>query len=368
MLEPFTAGMAIVAETMLQSPHFLYRIEHGALEGGVIALDDHQLASRLSYLLWDTMPDAELFRAADAGELRSTNALAAQARRMLDDPRAEEKLLDFHRQLLDLHIYDDIRLDGFPATIGVTMREEAERFLSEVLFVERGGLNEVLTASYSFVDADLAALYGLSGSYGDALERAELDPTQRAGIFTQPGFMASHDGDAAPIHRGILINLKMLCTELPAPPVFDPLELVGDTRREQLDSITGEGTCGATCHAQFINPVGFAFETFDDAGRWRTEDNGFPVDATAQMVFQDGSRHRWDGPVELAAAMAGSQRVHECYVGNWIEYAFGRPLQIGDEGLRQGLARESREGLGVKEIIVRLVTSELFTQRRQERS
>ncbi|HJK95381.1 MAG TPA: DUF1592 domain-containing protein [Polyangiaceae bacterium LLY-WYZ-15_(1-7)] len=361
-----TGRVALVVQAALQSPHFLYRDEWGDPDGdGVVELTDYQLASRLAYTLWDSMPDAELLRAAEAGELTRGDGLRAQAARMLDDPKAEGKIRTFHRKLYDLSHYEDVELDGFPAGIGRTLRAEAERFVEDVVLENDGGVRELYTAPYSYVNADTAPLYGLDpADFGDELVRTELDPSQRAGLFTQPGFIASHDGDTAPIHRGIFLNLYVLCTELPPPPVFDPPTLEGTTRRERINSITGPGTCGGTCHGEAINPVGFPYETFDDFGRWRTEDNGQPIDAAAAFRFEEGTVG-FDGPVELAGAIADSMNAHRCYAKNWLEYAFGRPVQLGDSPVLQSIATQSRdEGLSVKEILIQLVDSTLFRTRR----
>ena len=359
------ARVAMIVQAALQSPHFLYRDESGEADAeGLVALNDHQLAARLSYTLWDSMPDAELFRAAEAGELTEGDGLRMQAARMLDDPKAASKIRSFHHKLFGLADYEDVELEGFPADIGRTLRAEAEAFVDDVVLDNDGGLRELYTAPYSYVNEDTAPLYGLEGRFGPELERVDLDPAQRAGLFTQPGFLASHDGGTAPIHRGIFLNLYVLCTTLPAPPVFDPPTLVGETRRERIDSITGPGTCGATCHAEAINPIGYPFETFDDFGRWRTEDNGLPVDAAASFAFEEGVVG-FDGPVELADAMVESLNAHRCYAKNWLEYAFGRPVQPGDSPVIDALARSSRgEGLSVKEILVGLIDSPLFRNRR----
>jgi len=352
------AGVRLALEAILQSPHFLYRVESGEPNAdGDVVLDDHALASRLSYLLWDTMPDDDLFAAADAGSL-SGEGLREHAFRMLDDERATDKMLSFHEQLLELDAYG--RLDG----AGASMQAEAERFLEEVVLETDGGVRELLTAPFTYVNDELAAIYGLEGSFGSELERVELDPAQRGGLFTQPGFLASHAGETAPIHRGVFLNLRVLCANLPEPPTFTPPDPRGTTRRERIDSVTGYGTCGETCHGGVINPIGFAFEGYDDLGAWRTEDSGEPVDDTDAYAF-GGQLVEFDGAVELGHAMAESPEAHECYVQNWIEYAFGRPLQRGDLGLIEDLGAQSRtDGISVKEILVALVDSEHFRKRR----
>ncbi len=252
-----------------------------------------------------------------------------------------------------------------PADIGAKMRAEAERFVQDVAIDNDGGLADLLTSAHTFVDADLASLYGLEGTFDETFRRVDLDPARRAGLLTMPGFLASHAGDSAPILRGVFINLRVLCANLPEPPDFDPPVLEGQTRRERIDSVTGEGTCGASCHAQVINPVGFALENFDDEGRWRDEDNGATVNAAADYLFQVNSETvRWDGPQEMSRAIAESVDAHECYAQNWLEFGFGRGLDSGDLELVRTIGEGSRtESWSVKEILVALVDSVTFRTR-----
>lgn len=360
---PFPAGVRLVLEAALQSPHFLYRNEDGEVREGRITLNAWQLASRLSYTLWDTMPDDTLFDAARSGALVEGRGLAGEAARMLDDVRAEAKIRAFHRQLFELGTYDDLRVDGLGSGIGRAMREETERFIADVILENDGGVRELLTASHTFVNAELASLYGLDGVSGEGFTRVELDPTQRAGVLTHPGFIVRKRGDTAPILRGVYINMRVMCAHIPEPPEFEPPVPAGVTRRERIHSITGPGTCGATCHAEVINPIGFAFETFDDRGQWRTEDNGRPVDALSSYWF-GGELVTFDGPVELMHALADATMTHRCYAQNWLEYAFGRPMQPRDVGTLESIAGGSqREGWSVKEILVALVDSETFRTR-----
>ncbi|HKU44826.1 MAG TPA: DUF1592 domain-containing protein, partial [Polyangiales bacterium] len=291
------AGVQITLPAFLLSPAFLYRVEIGkGSKNGVIDLTDYEIASRLSYMLWDSLPDAQLMAAAKAGELHDASKLAAQARRLLADPRAGEKLDEFHRQLLELRRYDSLHPAGLPDTIGASMRKETERFVHDVTVDQNGGLEQLLTASYSFVNKDLAAVYGLTGTFGSELTRVELNPMQRAGLLTQAGFLTYKSGDTAPILRGVFVNQKILCAELPPPPVFTPPKLMGETRRERVNSITGEGTCGANCHARVINPAGYPLEYFDDAGRYRTQDNGHAIDGSASYPFRGGAQ-MYSGPI-----------------------------------------------------------------------
>jgi hypothetical protein len=358
-----TAGAQLVIQAMLQAPAFLYRVEGTGKPDaqGVVQLNDYEVASRLSYMLWDSMPDAPLFAAAKASQLHTSEQIAQQAERMLQAPRAGDKLDEFHRQLLELRRYDAMHPNGLPASIGPTLRQETERFIHDALIDHDGSLQDLFTADYSFVNKDLASLYGLTGSFGSDLVRTDLDPTQRAGLLTQPGFLIYRSGDTAPILRGVYINLKFLCANLPPPPAFAPPMLRGETRRERIDSVTGKGTCGEGCHATMINPAGFPLEYFDDAGRYRTLDNGQPIDGHASYTFSDGSSADYSTPIEWARALASSEQAHACYVRHWLEFGFGRAYAAGDEPLVERVAKASRDDhLPVKQVLLQLVQSPTF--------
>jgi hypothetical protein len=360
-----TAGVQIVVQAMLLSPSFEYRIElgQGKAKDGSIDLTDYEIASRLSYMFWDSMPDAALLAAAKNGELHDPKKLADQAKRLLADSRAAAKIEEFHRQLLELRRYDGLHPAGLPDGIGAAMRTETEKFVHDVLIDQNGNLDTLLTASYTFVNKDLAALYGVAGTFGTAFQRAELNPEQRAGLLTQSGFLAYRSGDTAPILRGVFVNQKFLCAELPPPPVFTPPKLTGDTRRERVNSVTGEGTCGASCHAHLINPAGYPLEYFDDAGKYRTQDNGHPVDGSAAYPFRTGEAS-YAGPIDFSQAVADSAEAHECYVRHWLEFGWGRAAADGDQPLVARVAEASRkEGIAVKDLLVQLVQSPSFRTR-----
>lgn len=361
------AGVQLVVQAMLLSPSFEYRVEigKGKLADGSLDLTDYEIAARLSYMLWDSTPDAALLTAAKQGELHDPAKIAAQAKRMLADARATAKVEEFHRQLLELARYDGVHPTGLPEGIGAAMRQETERFVRDVVIDHDGNLDTLLTASYTFVNKDLAALYGVSGSFGSEFTRVDLNPKQRAGLLTQAGFLAYRAGDTAPILRGVFVNEKFLCAQLPPPPVFTPPKLTGTTRRERVNSVTGEGTCGAGCHATLINPAGYPLEYFDDAGRYRTQDNGKPVDGTASYPFRDGMQD-YDGPIEWSRAMTDSVEAHECYVRHWIEFGLGRPAADGDDALITRVATASRDsGISVKEMLIQMVQSPSFRSRGQ---
>ncbi|MET0386976.1 MAG: DUF1592 domain-containing protein [Polyangiales bacterium] len=366
--DALSAGAEVTIQALLQAPAFVYRIENANPPDatGVAKLSDYEVAARLSFMLWDSLPDQQLMAAAKAGELHTAEQIATQAERMLDSARAKDKLLDFHRQLLELSHYDTLRPQGLPADIGPALRTETERFVRAAVIDQPGSFAELFRANYSFVNSAVAEVYGLSGDFGDDFVRTDLDPEQRAGLLTQPGFLISRSGDTAPILRGVFINLKILCADLPPPPVFTPPRMTGTTRRERINSVTGAGTCGAGCHAGLINPAGFPLEYFDDLGRYRRQDNGKTVDGSASYAFSDGQQ-TFDGPIEWSQAIASSEQAHACYVKHWLEYGLGRGYTKDDAPLVQRLAAKSlADDLPVKELLTLLVQSPSFSTRRSE--
>lgn len=373
-LDAFRAGVRLVLEAMLQSPHLLYRVELStARVEGVVPLDDFEVASRLSYALWGTMPDEELFAAAAAGMLRDPAGVEVQARRMLDDPRAERAIVDFHRQLFDVRTFGGIapspeRFPDASAELARYAAEEHDLFVREIVLGRDGGYRDLLTSTTTFANDELARIYGLSGSFGAELVPVSLDASERRGVFTQVGFLASNATrtDPDPIHRGVYLAERIACIHINAPPADTPpvSPLPGRTNRQIIEEHTEQpGSICAGCHAQIINPFGFPFESYDAIGGWRTEDNGFSVDTSASPPI-DGVPTPVRGAVELAEALAESQWAHECYVRHWIEYALGRHAAPEDTALVTELGERSRTGeLPVRDLIVTLVTSRAFLTR-----
>lgn len=373
-LDTFTSGVRLVLEAMLQSPHFLYRVELGAARvEGVIPLGDFEVASRLSYALWGTMPDEELFAAAAAGMLRDPAGVEVQARRMLDDPRAAEAMVDFHRQLFDVDTFGGIapspeRFPDASAELARYAAEEHDLFVREIVLGRDGSYRDLLTSTTTFANDELARIYGLSGTFGPELVPVSLDASERRGIFTQVGFLASNATrtDPDPIHRGVYLAERIACIHINAPPADTPpvSPVPGRTNRQIIEEHTEQpGSICAGCHAQIINPFGFPFESYDAIGGWRTEDNGFSIDTTSSPPI-DGAPTPVSGAVELAEALAESQWAHECYVRHWIEYALGRQAAPEDTALVGELATRSRAGeLAVRELVVALVTSRAFLTR-----
>jgi hypothetical protein len=372
----FEAGIRLLIEAFLQSPYFLYRLElSGHAQGGTIPLDGYERASRLSYLLWNTMPDDALLDAAAAGTVNSEEGLLAEAERMLDDPRAEDTLLRFHALLLEVDKFASIApsrafFPDVPDHLAALALRENELFLRHVLGAYDGGWHDLLTLPETFVNADLARIYGLTGTYGDDFEHASLDASQRRGLFTQVGFLATNASSALPdpIHRGVFLAERISCIHIAAPPNdLPPLPAAeGRTNREVVESHTEQpGTPCASCHTGIINPYGFPFESFDAVGAWQTHDNGYPVDTSASpLIGTDTVAVR--GALDLVDRMAEHRAVHECYIQHWVEYAFGRSSADGDRALVGRLGELSLDRASVRRVLAELVASPAFTTRSTE--
>jgi hypothetical protein len=371
-LDPFTAGVRLTLEAMLQSPHFVYRAEQSEeVVDGLVVLDSYELASKLSYLIWDTMPDDMLFAAAAEGLLTDPEILGDHAARMFADERAHAKMERFHEQLFHMEQWTDTdhNVEGWRPELAPMMVEESRLFLEDIIF-SGGTLRDVLTSNVAFVNEDLAGLYGVSGITGAEYQRVTLDATERSGLLTRLGFLTKYATLSEPdsIHRGVFINNQLLCRNIQAPPsIPDDLTPMGTTNRERITSITGPGTCGESCHHGVINPVGFAFEAYDAIGQLRTEDNGQPIDDTATYVTADAQMVTFDGAIELSAALADIEAPHRCYSTRLLEFAYGREYGDGDSPLvyRAALG-SSNDELGVQEILIELVRSRTFRTRSSE--
>ncbi|HEU4406036.1 MAG TPA: DUF1592 domain-containing protein [Polyangiaceae bacterium] len=368
-------GVRQIIEAMLQSPPFLYRLElEAAPEAGATSqpLGPWQLASRLSYFLWGSMPDDELFAAADAGRLGTPDEVAAQARRMLADPKARELVLRFHEEWLD---YDRVLsvgrgksaqyFPGWAPEYAPLMLEEARAFVGHVVFDDPAGdLATLLTAPYTFVNGPLGAFYGFEGApAGEAFARVE--PGGRAGVLTLGALLAfhAHSDQTSPVHRGQMVRERLLCDPVPPPPPeFDitvPKVDSGATARERFRAHSQQRVC-AGCHA-LLDPVGFGFENFDGVGRYRElEADGTPVDASGKLTATDVDGD-FVGVPALAAALARSDQVRGCYVTQWFRFAQGRAETEQDrcslEALRSAF---DAAGGNVRELLVSMTQTDAF--------
>jgi len=370
----FAGGIDAVIQVMLMSPQFLYRDERGVSEAGksFLRLTSWELASRLSYLLWGSMPDDQLFAAARDGKLGTREDIAAQARRMLKDDRALSMMRNFYGQWLELRQLDTLDketgADGFPAWkegTAALMRTETESLVEHILKTDPR-VETLFTAPYTFVNGALAAHYGLGGVSGTAFQKVDLDPTQRAGIVTQGGFLAAHatpqPGLTALIFRGRFVREHYLCEEMPDPPAdaadMSPPVTATTTPRSWSKERMAIAACGA-CHAQ-IDPIGYGFETFDEVGLKRTK----PTDATGEITGTDVSGP-FNGPVELARKLASSKQARACVATHWFRFAHGRMEDSKRDGCSLDSLRTAFEKSNgdLMELLVALTQTDAFLLR-----
>jgi hypothetical protein len=357
----FANGVRLVVQTMLQSPKFIYLVE------GPGPLSQHQMAARLSYFLWNAPPDAPLSAAADGGQLGTLAGLRQQAQRLLADPRALDMIVDFHTQWLGLEelpteTKDDKLYGDFDQLKGA-MIEETSRFLADVMKTDGGRLETLLTAPYTFVNGPLATLYG-AGAGGADWHKVSLDPKQRVGLLTQAGFLSAHGSfDASsPILRGLAVRERILCAPMPIPPPGAdqnfPMASPSITTRQRFDKHRTDPSC-ASCHAM-MDKLGYGFESYDGIGRFRTTENGFPVDDSGEVMSTDV-----DGPFkgasELAHRLAGSTQVQQCVATQWFRYAMGRLDTDLDHCVLDSLLKRFKSGdLKVADLLVAIVESDAF--------
>lgn len=372
----FRAGVALMVEAMLQSPLFLYRIEVGTPgDEGLRQLSAWELASRLSYFLWNTAPDDALLQRAADGSLTDPAVLRAQAERLLASSRAASVVESFHRQLLSVDKFGQIGPSPafFPDVsdrLPEFAREETRRFLAMVF--EEGGLDTLLTSNRTFVNAELARIYGLEGDFGDTFVPVDLPGDQRAGFFTHVGWLATNATpvEPDPIHRGVFLSERMACNHIALPPAdIPPLPPPnGGTNRQRVESHTeAPGTDCAGCHGALINPFGFPFESFDAVGAFRTEDNGIAVNTRGQPLV-GGLEMVVEDAVDMMEQFAASEAIHTCYAEHWLEFAFGRLVGSENRVLAERLGRLSADGTPVQALILELVTSRPFRTRVEEAS
>lgn len=381
----FADAMDVVLASMLQAPEFLYLPEFGepaeGLPADVRRLTGHEIASRLSYLLWDTMPDDALLAAAASGELLTREGLRAQAERMLADGRAERMVQDFTWQWLQLdggklhHALEESEKDEtifpeFGPALQEAMRTEFEALVHEAYF-EDGSFDALMTSNRAYVNASLAALYGVSGPADDATwEWVELDPNQRSGMLTRAAFLTvfATAKVQAPVRRGVMVIRELVCSDLGNPPPDvdntppeggeDPEQGLMSVR-EELEWRTKDEGC-QVCHS-VVNPAGFAFEHYDAIGRWQDVElaTGLPIDSSGALLTSDV-----DGAVadarELSAKLAQSDRVRECFADRWLRRATGSSAaDVGDCDRTETLTAFAESG-DMRELVLDIVLSDAF--------
>jgi len=367
----FSEAVSVVVQGVLQSPQFLYRFEpvpDDAMPGDVLPVIGYEMASRLSYFLTASMPDDELRAAAADGGLATREEVEAQARRLLQTPGGRQTVREFHRQWLDLTGLASVSKDpalfaGLPEGAGEAWRHSVEQFAEHVFFEGQGTLDELMGSELAFLPPELAALYeaGPADPVTGAVELAG----ERAGVLTQPGLMAllAYPDQSSPVARGVWVRERMLCQHLPPPPndvVIEPPDPDPNaTTRERFAQHTEDAACSG-CHS-LIDPIGFGFEHYDAIGRFRTEENGRPVDASGTLanLVDQAQVGPYDGAVELADKLLASTDFRECVAHQWTTFALGREPNEADECSMEGIRQSLADG-DLRELLVAIATSDSF--------
>jgi hypothetical protein len=378
----FDEGAQLIIEAFLLSPSFLMRAEIDETpDGNLFVLSNHEVASRLSYMLWESMPDDELFAAANAGELSTTEQILAQAERMLADPKSHAMVRAFHQQYLKMGPntrWADIQRDpslfpDFNADLVPLLSEETDRFVEHVVFDQAGSFQDLVNTPVAFVNASLAPIYDLDPAHypGTELVAADVDPTTRAGLFTRLGFLTANSGydRTSPILRGAFLQKEILCTDIPPPPAMAegtalPTDPGLKTNRARVDAQTAPDEC-SFCHHSYINPTGFTMEAYDAIGAYQTTESfsGEPLDTTATVDI-GGEPVDVAGPVELSAAIAAAPEAHACYARKWVKYAYQRDPNNEDSCLVDEMTAKLGNGdYTVLDLIADLTQSQSFRTR-----
>jgi hypothetical protein len=314
----------------LKSPRFLYR------ELGEVTDDPYDTASRLSYALWDSIPDDALLQAAAKGELSTREQVEAQAERMVIDPRAWYKQREFLHQWLKIDHYPDLakdikRFPTFTPAAAADLRTSLDLQLESVVRSEKSDFRELILSDKYYLNGRLAPLYGVSLPANAPFKPVALDPKERAGVLTHPYLLASfaYSKTSSPIHRGVLLTRSVMGRTLAAPPAaFTPLaaELHPKlTTRQRVAMQTKPANCQG-CHS-IINPLGFTLERFDAIGRFRTAENGTPIDAAGSYESKAGKKVTFAGARDLARYVVASDEAQSAFVEKFFQFQVKQPIR-----------------------------------------
>lgn len=379
----FAEGLEWVLGRMLQSPHFLYRVElesSGKPAGTVVPLGGYAMATRLSYFLWSSAPDDLLMAAADTGQLDTAEGVATQVKRMMASPAFADTLSSFHAQWVQWEgVLGAEKLatttPPFDATLQSAMIRESQLFVKSV-FETGGTFTDLLTASYTFVNPDLATFYGVPypGKAGST-DFVKTEVPHRAGLLTQPSITAAlaHPNQTAPVKRGQMIRARLLCFDPPPPPMGLKIDVPevkpGETTRQRFEAHRDTEPC-KSCHV-YLDPLGLPLENFDELGRYRTTDQGLAIDASGGLTrvaskgnVVDPSLAPVNGAAELGAQLASLPEAQQCLIQNWFRFAAGHQEENADACAVYALIdRFKTSGQRLDDLVVGLATSDGFRSR-----
>lgn len=373
----FNDGVEAVTAAMLQSPYFLYRRELGTKSGASFRLSPHEIASSLSYLFTGSMPDDTLMAAADSGALSKPDQLEQQAARLLDTPRGHAAVAAFMRDWLGLSKLDTVAKDDsvfkLTPSLRKAMGDETRRLIDEAVFTQKAPFSWLLTTNSSFVNQELATHYGLqqASSLGADLSPVTFDPSERDGGLLAQGSLLTALATASepsPVQRGKMVRMRLLCQALPPPPPQLDTALKpaggGETTRQHFTQHSQNPVC-ATCHRK-MDPIGFGFEHYDAFGRFRTQDNGQPVDAHGAIVSDAGDDVTFEGVAGLTDYLVNQagDAVNACMVRYWSYFAFGAAGWSEDQCTYSAIAEQAKlDGFAMQSVIKAIPKTARFSER-----
>jgi len=361
----FAKGASLVIRAMLQSPYFLYRLELGA-KGA--PLNGYEMAAKLSLWLRGAPPDdATLDSAAGPGKLDTVDGAVALATKMLSDPATTATMRQFHGEWLHFSDFESLtrNVSGYSEALNPEFEESSYRYFDDI-FSQGLGLKDILQSTKGYYGPKMAPLYGLSAPPAGTYAQTDFG-AQRVGWFSQVPYLTyfgiDDHNEPASILRGVSLNLDVICATLgPPAAVIPPLPALkpGETNRQNIDAHTG--TCGAACHNNMINPLGFSFEHFDGLGQYRdTENGGLSIDSSGKYTFADGTVKTWNDAAGLMQVLASTPQTHMCYAKKLASYAMQRDIVASDMPLLSSLTSASMaQGGSVKQLIINLVKSDAF--------
>ena len=379
----FEAGIRTAVEATLVSPHFLFRVEARrrprpnepkTQPGKPQPIGNWEMASRLSYFLWSSMPDDELFTLARDGKLMDPAVIEAQARRMLKDPKASALVENFAGQWLQLRNLKTITpaASAFPQfddALRSAMQKETELFFKAIVDEDLSVLT-LLDADFTFVNERLAKHYGIDGIRGDEFRKVPLTGDRRGGVLTQAGVLTvtSNPTRTSPVKRGRWVLEQILGTPPPPPPPNvpelkeDQEAIVSGSLRQRMEKHRSDPSC-AQCHAR-LDPLGFGLENYDGIGAWREKDGNFPIDASGELP----GGAKFSGPKELKGILLGRKREFErCLTDKLLTYALGRGLGPTDTCAIDGIVDAvEADGDKFSRLVAEVVKSAPFRSRSTE--
>jgi mono/diheme cytochrome c family protein len=374
--DSFEEGVCLALQGVLVSPHFLFRIERdpASVTDAGHPITQHELASRLSYFLWSSMPDDTLRDCADKQTLRKPGVLMAQIRRMLKDPRSSAISENFGGQWLQFRALESYKPDrqkfpGFDDYLRMSMRRETEMFLDNIVREDRSIL-DLLDGKYSFINDRLAGFYGIPGVEGPAFRKVDLSGTPRGGVLTQASILTvtSYPNRTSPVLRGKWILENILnAPPPPAPPGVPTLDVstVGTeaSLRQQLEAHRKNPTCAA-CHSR-MDPLGFGLENFDAIGAWRSNEGKIAIDSSGSLP--DGRSFK--GPDGLKTILKADHNAFaECLTSKLLTYALGRGLERYDRSTVKEITRRvAANDYRFSSLVLEIANSKPFQMRRGDR-